>query len=61
MAGPVLVDPTVASRLFVTWLDEDGLGVMDGTEPDYHRVTHHMIPGPHLIAAAPGRLGADGG
>ena len=55
------MDPTVASRLFVTWLDEDGLGVMDGTEPDYHRVTHHMIPGPHLIAAAPGRLGADGG
>jgi hypothetical protein len=30
-------DPDAVSRLFVTWLDGDGLTVMDETEPNYDR------------------------
>jgi hypothetical protein len=38
-ATPIPQDAAVVSNLFVTWLDETGLAVMDETEPNYHRVT----------------------
>jgi hypothetical protein len=37
-ATPVPAGPDAMTDLYVTWLDERGLAVMDATEPNYNRV-----------------------
>ncbi|MGH3217901.1 MAG: hypothetical protein ACRDPY_04085 [Streptosporangiaceae bacterium] len=45
-------DPAAVSRLFVTWLDDEGLAVMDETEPNYDRAA---VDPSCEVELAPGR------
>lgn len=59
--------PAAVSRLFVTWLDTEGLAVMDATEPNYNLVgldaactvelsPGHLVPGCLLYVSKHGYL-----